>query len=88
MYVKPCATLPPPSARAAMKALTAEITRVDGIYEILYVAYNAAAQQLVGSAEATPNRLYSLTNEVHQLFEFAVLNLVAIEKIMKKHDKK
>lgn len=70
-----------------VKALTAEITRVDGIYEILYVAYNAAAQQLVGSAEATPNRLYSLTNEVHQLFEFAVLNLVAIEKIMKKHDK-
>ena len=69
------------------KALTAEITRVDGVYEILYVAYNAAAQQLDGSSEATPARLYSLTNEVHQLFEFAVLNLVAIEKIMKKHDK-
>jgi hypothetical protein len=28
-----------------------------------------------------------LVNQIHQLFEFAVLNLVAIEKVMKKHDK-
>jgi hypothetical protein len=28
-----------------------------------------------------------LVNQIHLLFEFAVLNLVAIEKVMKKHDK-
>ena len=58
-----------------IQKLISDVRRVDGIYEILYVAYNAVAQEQDGMHLSTEKR-NALVNEMHQLFEFAVLNLV------------
>jgi hypothetical protein len=63
------------AAKCTVLAKISDVRRVDGIYEILYVAYNAVAQEQDGMHLSTEKR-NALVNEMHQLFEFAVLNLV------------
>ena len=65
-----------------VQVITDEITRVDRVYESLYNVYNHQISPLKASTDKK-----RLAHDIHQLYEYGVLNLVAIEKILKKHDK-
>jgi len=65
-----------------VEVLNTEIERVDRVYERLYNVYN----NLVTNLGPTTDRR-QLVTDIHQLYEYGVLNLVAIEKSLKKHDK-
>jgi len=72
-------------------ALVDAIVEVDDVYEHLYFQFLNVAEKTCfvaadDSTNSNPND--ELVASIHGLYEFAVWNLICIEKITKKHDKR